>query len=439
MSLSLGDISVVGGNGPEDYSSASVVADAGNPGRGPGGARAPPSSGGLGGMRFLKSGLKKAQRSIERSVTTMAIRADGGKNPDQLCVSLHYLGGMNGGNGSPVNVGMTNALGDSVGGPDVIMAGGMVGDVCLSRTEWVELPSSSGSTAFDSEEEEEAGVLFSIPLCVPDLGFLEAAGSNGGGVQLTLRLYLRSGAALLKAVANREYIVGESALLYSNLMGLMGGSGQQQQQHQQRQQQNLQQQQQHGGVGSRCGAINVPFTTGMLAETSSFANSAFGSSNITVTSGNGGSPAALHITATPRIKFNAPCTYGWSLTDPVTVAPAGESSWLRMFNPPLDQGYVFRHSHIYNDQARPSSMRQQPGSSSDAHTLLLANERAVESALVLPLATAATRLFGIAARRSQALATDAAARLRRKEAFHVGEITDGDDRARTAVEAALAD
>ena len=45
--------------------------------------------GGMGGMRFLKSGLKKAQQSFERSVTTMVIKADGGKNRDQMCVSLH--------------------------------------------------------------------------------------------------------------------------------------------------------------------------------------------------------------------------------------------------------------------------------------------------------------------------------------------------------------
>eukprot|EP00579_Thalassiosira_antarctica_P017700 CAMPEP_0201938228 /NCGR_PEP_ID=MMETSP0903-20130614/41032_1 /ASSEMBLY_ACC=CAM_ASM_000552 /TAXON_ID=420261 /ORGANISM="Thalassiosira antarctica, Strain CCMP982" /LENGTH=335 /DNA_ID=CAMNT_0048479441 /DNA_START=225 /DNA_END=1229 /DNA_ORIENTATION=+ len=98
--------------------------------------------GGLGGgsMRFLKSGLKKAQASIERSVTTMAIKADGGKNPDQLCVSLHYLGGLNATAANSVNLSMWHALGLASGG----MVGGAikqdVGDVCLSRTDWMELP-----------------------------------------------------------------------------------------------------------------------------------------------------------------------------------------------------------------------------------------------------------------------------------------------------------
>ena len=43
--------------------------------------------------KLFKSGLKKAQASISHSVTNLAIKADGGKNPDLICASLHYLGG----------------------------------------------------------------------------------------------------------------------------------------------------------------------------------------------------------------------------------------------------------------------------------------------------------------------------------------------------------
>lgn len=372
--------------------------------------------GGLGGMRFLKSGLKKAQQSIERGVTTMAIKADGGKNRDQLCVSLHYLGGMNvvnNGNGTDpnaVNVSMWNALGMNHGG---VVGGGItrdVADICLSRTEWVELPSNGD--AGDGE-----GLLFSIPLRVPDLGFLEAAaagnhsgnidsGSSSGnvGVRLTVRLYIRSGATLLKAVANREYCIGESALLYSNLVQLMNhGKGQQQQQ-----------QQSNGADGAfRCGTINVPFTTGMLAETSNLTLHSFGS-NRSLESGGGDAPAALHITATPRVKFNPPCTHGWSMTDPVSTPPTGPKSWLEMFQLPLDQGYAF--NLVRHHQALNSDQQQfaEPNSA-----VILANERAVESAVVLPLATACSLLFSSAASHSQRLARSAAGKTRRKEALYL--------------------
>ena len=54
------------------------------------------AKGGGGGFGFLKSGFKKAQASIERSVeqtvTAIAYRADNGKNPDLVCASLHYCG-----------------------------------------------------------------------------------------------------------------------------------------------------------------------------------------------------------------------------------------------------------------------------------------------------------------------------------------------------------
>ena len=344
-------------------------------------------------MKFLKSGLKKAQQSIERSVTTMAIKADGGKNRDQLCVSLHYLGGAASSSSIDDGVRMTmaNALGLHINSDEL-------NDVCLSRTEWVELPSPSSDNGENGSESK--GLLFSIPLCVPDMSFL----ADQGNVPLTIRLYLRSGATLLKAVANREYIIGESCILYSNIMQLMnssGGAGQQQ---------------------TKCGSINVPFTKGMLAEQSSFfKRSSYGT----------GEPAVLHITATPRIKFSPPCTFGWTLTDPVSSSPPpplaeGQLNWMNMFQLPLDKGYVFQQHQL------PSS------SASSSTLLLLANERAVESSLTLPLATACSQLFAQAATVSHTLAVNALKKTRRKEALFLSKEED-EYRSEAIVEAALLD
>lgn len=363
-------------------------------------------------MRFLKSGLKKAQASIERSVTTMAIKADGGKNPDQLCVSLHYLGGTPY-NKSLQQLNMSNALGLHPNSTEL-------SDVCLSRTEWVELPPNNGGS--NANDDDDDGVLFSIPLCVPDLTFLEQGGDNG--VQLTVRLFLRSGATLLKAVSNREYCIGESSVLYSNIMSLMSDGSEQQKQPTATADMEL-----------KCGSINVPFTTGMLAETSSFSNSSHRTSSSTFNSSsseNDGNPAALHITATPRIKFNQVCTFGWSLTDPVSTLPNGSLSWLNMFQMPLDQGYVF------NILGQHQLLNNSGGSSSiNNASLLLANERAVESSLTLPLATACSQLFSQAATNSQTLASNAIKKTRRKEALF---LTNEDEyRSKAIVEAALLD
>ena len=343
-------------------------------------------------MKFLKSGLKKAQQSIERGVTTMAIKADGGKNRDQLCVSLHYLGGSASSSSvdNSVRMNMANALGLHINSTEL-------NDVCLSRTEWVELPSSSSD---NGENSELKGLLFSIPLCVPDLSFLE------GSVPLTIRLYLRSGATLLKAVANREYCIGESSILYSNIMQLMINGGQEQQQQ------------------TKCGSINVPFTKGMLAEQSSFfKRSSYGTCE----------PAALHITATPRMKFSPPCTFGWTLTDPVSSSPPPPSmaegqqlNWMNMFQLPLDKGYVFQQH------------QQQTTSVASSSTLLLANERAVESSLTLPLATACSQLFVQAATVSHTLAVNALKKTRRKEALFLSKEED-EYRSEAIVEAALLD
>ena len=321
------------------------------------------------GMGLLKSGLRKAQRSIEQSVTTIAMRADGGKNPDQVCASLHYLACNN---GRVSNGRMADAIGvasSTTTGGGGASRGEMIADVCLSRTEWAELPSSSSSDAGGAGGD--GGLPFAMPLCVPDLGFLEEAADNdagggggggGGGVRLTLRLYLRSGAALLKAVANREYCVGEGTMTYPSIVVSIRSSG-------------------------AAATLLVPFTSGMLAEGPAVSSS---------------SRCRLRITAIPRVKFARPCTYGWTLADPT----ASVSSWWAargssMFQLPLDQGYAFF-------PLQPSPPRRPPSGGGP----LFASERAVESTLVLPLAAACSRLFASAAMRSRVRAASALSTMR---------------------------
>lgn len=410
--------------------------------------RAPGSRGGGGGLNFFRSGLKKAQATFERSVTTMAIRADGGKNPDWICASLHYVGREN---GDAVNAAMGMALGLGNTNANVGLKE-LVSDVCLARTEWLPLPTAAGSTPASpvggAARVDMSGIKFGIPLCVPDLAFLEAAAAGAasaagnigpansvGGVRLTVRLYLRSGATLLKAAANaglkREYCVGESILQYSNVVGLALGMRNQQQQ---------QQQQPASNEFLHSGIINLPFTSGMLAETSSFSpNNSTSNSKIDT-------PAALQIVATPRIKFNPPCTLGWSLTDPTTMPPTPPLSWLKMFQLPLDQGYVFSldSSHEILNNAH-NSTSQHPNQQFQRRPLpraiLLANERAVESAVVLPLATAVSSILSAAAIQSQQIAAISASRTFRRESIRTHAVTEDMEvgRANAIVDAALKD
>ncbi|KAL7522908.1 hypothetical protein ACHAWX_007651 [Stephanocyclus meneghinianus] len=328
-----------------------------------------------GGLNFLKSGLKKAQGAIERSVTTIAIRADGGKNRDWICVSLHYR----------------THLHSQKSNDAMVAATGMqdVKDLCLSRTEWVQLPPSGG----------DRGIDFSIPLCVPDLGFLDAS-NDVGGARLTIRLYIRSGAALLNIV-KREYPIGECMVQYSNILRMATSNTQQR----------------NGNNAVFSSSVNLPITTGMLAETTS-------------------AQAALKITATQRIKFSQPCTLGWSLTDPVSSAPAMTKNWLNMFQLPLDQAYAFPILHHH--QLLHAHRLTHPSPSSSA--VLMANERAVESTLVLPIATAVSRLFAEAAMQSSKIASIAADRAFRRDLIRCYSVpADEAVKANAIAEAAMKD
>ena len=337
--------------------------------------------------KLFKSGLKKASASLANSVTSIAIKADGGKNPDWICASLHYIRGRN----TSTNNNNANAADNdksvfnAVGGSSTSGSGN--GDVCLCKTEWIPLPpplNTTFGTAGDlNAEEGRRKISFAVPLCVPDLSFVKStstSSSSGGGgdVVLTVRLYLKSGATLLKAAAiKKEYCIGESSLMYSQLCG--GGNTTVQDNA------NI-----NGGLQQQYRAMNLQFTHGMLADPSSYTYNS-----------NPDSPPMLNVVSLPRIKFCPPGKIGWSLSDPTPIPPTSVAAlrWLNMFQLPLDQGYAFP-----------------VGTSASSGAMVMVNECARESTVTLPLATACAKLFSEAAMQSQQRASTMAAQSRRREA-----------------------
>lgn len=157
---------------------------------------------------------------------------------------------------------------------------------------------------------------------------------------ITLKLWVRSGAAL---VASKHYPVAETGPLDANKLRASLA------------------QQQQAQVPVPALFFAVPLLTNPL-----------------ITDGQ------LHCTAVGDNKFPPTCGKGWSLQDPnpstaYSVAAAG------MFHLPLDQSYAFT---IPNRPAPPPT------------STLWATERTVESAIVLPLATAWARMASAAARNS---------------------------------------
>ncbi|KAL7455839.1 hypothetical protein ACHAWC_007361 [Mediolabrus comicus] len=338
--------------------------------------------------KLFKSGLKKAQASISHSVTNLAIKADGGKNPDLICASLHYLGG--GSNREVAHQRMMDAIGSGSG----------VNDVCLSKTDWIPLPSHTVNNYDDGKEKE---VTFSVPLCVPDLSFLESGDNNA--TQLTVRLYLRSGAKFLAAAIKKEYCIGECTLMYSQILGSNDGS--------------------ESDVKGEYRTMNLSFTNGMLADPSTYSSS----SNYNTES----HPPTLHLVALPRIKFNPSCRLGWSLTDPTPMPPSSAAAlrWLNMFQLPLDQAY----SYPLLEGSTPATDGAAGG------RIILANECARESTVTLPIATACSKLFSDAAMQSQQRASMIAAKSRRRESVRSYAIPSDMDanRANAIVDMALKD
>jgi hypothetical protein len=341
--------------------------------------------------KLFKSGLKKAQASISHSVTNLAIKADGGKNPDLICASLHYLGG--GSNGEVAHQRMMDAIGGGGGG------GSGVNDVCLSKTDWIPLPSHT----VNNDDGKEKEVSFAVPLCVPDLSFLESGGNNA--TQLTVRLYLRSGAKFLAAAIKKEYCIGECTLMYSQILGSNDGS--------------------ESDVMGQYRTMDLSFTNGMLADPSTYSSS----SNYSTES----PPPTLHLVALPRIKFNPSCRLGWSLTDPTPMPPSSVAAlrWLNMFQLPLDQAY----SYPLLEGSTPAA------DGAAGERIILANECARESTVTLPIATACSKLLSDAAMQSQQRASMIAAKSRRRESVRSYAIPSDMDanRANAIVDMALKD
>jgi hypothetical protein len=104
----------------------------------------------------------------------------------------------------------------------------------------------------------------------------------------------------------------------------------------------------------------------------------------------GGAPlCCLRLIAIPRAKFALPCTQGWTLANPIASTTARD-----MFQLPLDQGYAFPYPDVVIGVDPPARRRPSSGPS------LFANECAVKSTLVLPLAMVCSCLFAAAASRS---------------------------------------
>jgi hypothetical protein len=268
----------------------------------------------------------------------MAIRADGGKNRDWVSLSCEYLAD---GNSPEVNSNMCRALGQSIS------------EVCLAKTEWIQLPQEC---------------VFSIPLSLPDLSFITK------DVLLSMKMYIRSGALL--NIVKREYCLGECTVRYSQIVDMV----------------------------QRRNRVNLPLTKGMLAEMSNEV------------------PAALTMMAVPRMKFVRPCNRGWSLTEPSSTKNA-------MFQLPLDQSYAFP----IDDSSALSTAHRLTALNPSSSTVLIANERTVESTLVLPLATAVSRLAAESARQSVQIARLAAERAMRRESLQCYAISDENDIADAAL------
>jgi hypothetical protein len=117
---------------------------------------------------FLKKVAKSTSHNLERNLHNLAIKADGGKNPDVLFVGLYDSGGE-----------------------------------LLSLCEGQPLP------VYDHERLN--GVSFRIPLVVPATAMIP--NQQQQQQQLQLRLYIRSGAALLlNKTSSKHYLLGSAML-----------------------------------------------------------------------------------------------------------------------------------------------------------------------------------------------------------------------------------
>ena len=256
------------------------------------------------GMGMIQSKLARAARATQEGlahgVTAVAIRADAA------------------------------GRGEKGRRPDWISLGAFCRGTCLGATEWKETPTG--------DSDGDLSVLFAVPVVLPPELCSPPPGSGAGGAadtELELRLFIRSGAAILKKAGgiNKHYVLGSGALRVSALARALSDGLQ--------------------------AAANNPLHAGTLAAPLyGPALPADGS-------------AALEILVLPDLKIPPLCGQGWTLADPrADSAYLGGSTGGMLFNFPLDQSYVY-----------------QPPSSGTGGALV-GTERATESAVVLPIAAA---------------------------------------------------
>ncbi|GKY90549.1 hypothetical protein MPSEU_000028600 [Mayamaea pseudoterrestris] len=92
--------------------------------------------------------------------------------------------------------------------------------------------------------------------------------------------------------------------------------------------------------------------------------------------------SVLHVCLMPDNKFPTLCGPGWSLADPTPQAVAMAGS---LYNVPLDQSYAYSLPQSSMTAAVPTSPQT-------LETFLVATERAIESSVVLPIASAFAKL-----------------------------------------------
>jgi len=178
--------------------------------------------------RFLKKVTRSAETKIRQGMTHLAIRADGGKSPDWFVIGLY---------GSDGNV--------------------------ISMTDSIPMPLD--------ETQQFNGLRFSVPLALP--------GRVDANEQITIKLWARSGAALLQS---RHFLVGEVPLSVNQLR-----------------------------------SAAMPNFMTLTLQSNQVAD------------------GKLFVCVTPDLKFPALCGPGWSLADPdVNVAYNGN-----LYHYPLDQSY----------------------------------------------------------------------------------------------------
>ena len=228
-------------------------------------------------------------------------------------------------------------------------------DECLGMTERVEMPKKDNdSVLLNGIETNEGGITFQVPILLPPHLLEEQYVQAGGMVQF--KLWIRSGAAIFarNRGLRRYYDVGTATLRLAALKKAI----------------KQEESKQHHA------AMSLPLLSTLVVD------------------------GQVAVTVMRDMKFPPFCGSGWALTDPRTdTAYTTDGKKRMLFNPPLDQSYVF-------PIPKTSGVASTPNTS-----VLLATERATESTLVLPLATAMAQLLTKAIDQSYAHSVEVASKL----------------------------